>query len=290
MDGRHIRLLHALAQAEADYQLALTHIHLLLHIPGLGLHRVHADIGAQVIVDLPPGQGGQSLPKGGGNLFHPRLAAVEQLHRAGLQKRPVVPGQLLVVDVLGLLLAAQAADGEVLKAAHLLDAAGEGIAAFVVDAAADALQQLLLLAVHILGQQQAAPGLGREQHVRHQAHGAGQQRFSPGQIGLLREAAVKADAMDLAHPAHHRLNGRAVKLVHPAAQGFHIAVAGGAPAEHIGEQGVHGSALPPQLGQQGKTHACGLEFVAAQMAEKYAGQKLCPGILHGGTSVDHHFL
>ena len=210
MDGRHIRLLHALAQAEADYQLALTHIHLLLHIPGLGLHRVHADISAQVIVDLSPGHGGQSLPESGGDLLHPRLAAVEQLHRAGLQKLPVVPGQLFIIDVLGLLLAAQAADGEVLKAAHLLNAAGQGIAALVVDAAANPLQQLLLLAVHILGQQQAAPGLGGEQHVCHQAHGAGQQLLAPGQIGLLREAAVKADTLDFAHPAHHRLNGRAV--------------------------------------------------------------------------------
>ena len=210
MDGRHIRLLHALAQAEAHHQLALAHVHLLLHIPGLSLHRVHADIGAQVIVDLSPGHGGQGLPEGGGDLLHPRLAAVEQLHRAGLQKRPVVPGQLFVVDVLGLLLAAQAADGEILKAAHLLNAAGEGIAALIVDAAADALQQLLLLTVHILGQQQAAPGIGRKQHIRHQAHGTGQQLLAPGQIGLLREAAVKADTLDFAHPAHHRLNGRAV--------------------------------------------------------------------------------
>ena len=238
------------------------------------LHRVHAQVGADVVIYLAARHRGKRIAHRGGHGLEVGLAAVEYLDRAGLDKLAVMPGQLLVVDVLGLALAAEAADGEVLIAAHLLYAARESVAALVVHAAADDVKELFTLTVHILRQQQAAARRGVEQQLCHERAGVAQQRLAPGQIVRLREAAVKADALYFAYAPHDRLHRRAVKLIHPARQLLHISVARSAAAQHKGYDRVHRRGLAPQLREQRDAHAGGLEFVGTQMTQKHAGHKL----------------
>ena len=189
-------------------------------------------------------------------------------------------GQLFIVDGLAARLVAEAGDGVVLAAAHLLETALDGVAALVVDAAADDVEQLFLLAVHILGQQQAAARVGGEQHLRQQlAHGR-EQLLPSGQAGALGEAREEADAVDLPDAPDDGLDGRAVELVQARGELFEIAVAGGAAPQDRGDQGVHRGGLASELGQQRDRQAGGLELVAAQMAEIHAGHELGSAVFH----------
>ena len=185
-------------------------------------------------------------------------------------------GELFVLDPLRLLHAAEAGDGKILIAAHLLDAALHGVAALLVDAAADQVQQLFLLAVHVLGQQQTAPRDGGQQHLRHQRAHLPQQGLPAGEIGRLRKACEKAEALYLAYAADHRLDRGAVELVQAGGKLLHIRIARGAAAQNGGDQRVHGRGLPPQLREKIDAHAGGLEFIGSQMAQKYARHQLRP--------------
>ena len=189
-------------------------------------------------------------------------------------------GKLFVIDIFALILAAEAADGEVLVAAHLLNTALDGVAALVVYLTADQLNELFLLAVHILRQQQTAAGGGGEQNLPHERHSVTEQRRTAGQILRLREACVQADALDLADTAHNRLDRGAVKLVHAAGKLLHIAVLGRAAPEHKGNERIHGGGLALKLREQSDAHTGGLEFIGAQMTEKNTGHDFISGIFH----------
>ena len=290
MQRRQIRLLHAFAQTPADDQLALAHVQLFLHAAGLVLQGVHAHVRAEVVVDLPAGQGSQCVAQDGDQRLLGRAAAVKDLDGAGLQQIVIVAGQLLVVDVLALALAAEASHREVLAAAHLLNAAKQGVPPLLVDAAADGLKHLFPLAVHILLQQEPAAGVGGEQHLAHQLRRVAQHVLPVGQKIPLGDAGVKADALNLPDPAHYRLDSGAVELVEPGGESLHIAVAPCAAAQHIGDEGVEGRGIPLQLGQQIQTQAGGFEFVRAQMAEPYAGENFSACQLHGTSFLCCHFL
>ena len=141
---------------------------MLLKITGLGLHGVHADLGADIEVELAARHGGKGVPQGLLHRLKPCLAAVEKLHRAFAQKLPVIAAELFVVDGLTLGDIPEAGDGVVLIAAHLLQAALHGVAALFIHPAADKVEKLFLLAVHILGQEQAAARDRRKEHLRHE--------------------------------------------------------------------------------------------------------------------------
>ena len=190
--------------------------------------------------------------------------------------------QLLIANVFHFLHAAEAAGGEVLEAAHLLDAAHHGVAALLVDAGAQRVEHFFPLAVHVFGQQQSAAGGGVEQQLAQQLAGGTQHVLLPGQEGALRDAGVKADALDLADAAHDRLDRRAVQLVEARGDGVHVLIAGAAAAQHIGQQRVHRRGLPRQLGQQVHAQAGGFEFVGTQGVQPYARHQFRAVHFHGG--------
>ena len=155
-----------IADAEAQAELALRHGEGLVKAAGGILDGVHAHVGAQVIVDLAPGQGDEGVRAGGGDPPGLGCAAVEDLHRGGLEKIAVKAGELHIAHRGGVFLRAHVVAAVVLIAAHLLDEAVQGVRALVVDAGADVVDELVFLTVHIVAQQQPA------------AHGRGEQHFA----------------------------------------------------------------------------------------------------------------
>ena len=289
--GGQIRILHAGAKPPADAELPLVHVQRLFREAGRLFQGVHAQVGADLIVDLAPGQGDERVPQAGADFPLGGTAAVEDLHRTLLQKAVVLAGELFVVDVLALALAAQAAHGEILIAAHFLHAAHERVAALFVDPAADGLQHLFLLTVHILRQQQAAPGGGGEQQTAQQLADLVQNALAAGEKVPLRDAGIEAHTLDIADTAHNRLHRGAVELVHPGGEGLHIRVTGGAPAQNVGNQRVHGRGFPRQLGQQAQAQAGGLEFLRVQGVQPHTGENFGPCQIHGAPPhiLSHYY-
>ena len=285
-----VGLLHRLAETPADHELGLRHVHLLGIAPRLALERVETHIGADVIVDLAARQGRKRVAQ---QVFHAlfvRAAAVEDLDGARLQQGAVLLRQLLIADRLRALLVAETVDGVVFAAAHLLDAARDRPADLVVDSGADGLQQLVALAVHILRQQQAAARVGRAQQLAQQLAGAAQRVGAGGKELLLRDAGKEAQALDLAEAAHDRLDRGAVQLVQAAGDRLHVAVGGGAAAQHLRQQRVHRRGLAPQLRQQADAQARGLEFVGADVGQPHAAHELRSCVLHLSALPESRFL
>ena len=189
-----------------------------------------------------------------------------------------MPAELFVVDPAAALLIAVAAHRKVLAAAHLLDAARHGIAALVVHPRRDQVQHLVPLALHIRRQQQAAPRHGGQQHLQRQAQRLLPHALVPGQEVVLREACVEAAALNLTDPPDHRLDRRAVKLLHPRAQRRHVGIRGGAAPQHKGDQRVHRGRLAVELGQHVHAEAGGFEFLLPQVGQPHPGPDLCSGV------------
>ena len=268
------RVFHAVAQSESQHQFALLKIQGLLHIAGLRLHGIEPHVGAQIQIQLLPGQGGQGLQHQQFHAVGTAGAAVEDLHR-GLRQDPVVMlGQILVADGIHRLLRAETHGGVVFETAHLLHAPGEGIAALVVDAAADDVLHLFLFAVHHVGKEQSAPGLGTQEHLSHEVRDQGEDILALRQIPGVGEAGIQSRALDLAYAAHHGHDLRSVQFLQPHGDGFHIRALSRAPPQHVGDQRVLRRVLRTQLGQQGDAEAVGLEPVALHDGEHDTGYDL----------------
>ena len=149
-------------------------------------------------------------------------AAVEQFNGTGLEKCPVMPAELLIVDRAAALLIAVTADREILAAAHFLNAAKNGIAALVVHAGRDQIQKLFPFAVDIRRQQQTAPRDGGEQQVERQLQRVLQHAFAPGEKVILRKTGVKTAALNLTDPAYDGLDDGSVEFFHPGTQRLHV--------------------------------------------------------------------
>ena len=276
-DGRQFLrrgIFHAVAETEAQHQFTLLKIQRLLHAAGIGLHGIEPHVGAQLQIQFLPGQGGQGLQH---QKLHPvgiAGTAVEDLHGRFRQDPVIVLSQILVPDDIHRLLGAETHGGVVLKTAHLLHAAGEGVAALVVDAAADDVLHLFLFAFHHVRQEQSAPGLGTQEHLSHEVRDRGEDVLALRQIPGVGETGIQSRALDLAHAAHHGNDLRAVQILQPHGDGFHVRALSRAPAEHIGDQRVLRRVLRTQLGQQGDAEAVGLEPVALHDGEHDTGYDL----------------
>ena len=153
---RNVRLGHARAQPVAHGELPLRDRERLGHIARLGFERVHADVRADVLVDLAARHCREHIREDARNGLALERAAVENFHRARREHVMVAHRELAVVDALGVRLFAEAGHGVVLAAAHVRVQSLDGVGALVVHPGADALEQLLALAVDNVGPQQAA--------------------------------------------------------------------------------------------------------------------------------------
>lgn len=205
-------------------------------------------------------------------------AAVENFYRAGGQHVVVAHGQFAVVDALGVRLLAEAGHGVVLAAAHVRVQALDGVGALVVHPGADALEQLLALAVHNVGPQQAAARVRVQQEVGHV-------RREPGKHVLAHRAVVgklglKTHGLDLAELAHARRDARAVEAFELGRDRLQIGQARAAAPQHIRQHGRAGRRRAPQLRQQVHAQPRGLELVRAQGGQPHAGENFRADAFH----------
>ena len=157
----NVRLLHALAEPVAQYELALRNGHFVSERAHRVLHGIHADIRAYVVVYLAPRHAGKRVREDILDLSTVETAAVEDLNGACGDKAVVVFCELLIIYTLGDIFRAEAGHGVVLIAAHLLYEPELCVRAFVVYAALDEVKKLFLLALDVRRQEQSAPRVGR---------------------------------------------------------------------------------------------------------------------------------
>ena len=118
---RNVRILHAVAEAIAHDELALSDAQLVGEFAHGLLNGVHAYIRADIIVDLSSGHAAECIRELLGNGVRAEAAAVEDLDRAGHDKAAVMLGELLIIYIFRRVLGAEARYGKRLVAAHLLD-------------------------------------------------------------------------------------------------------------------------------------------------------------------------
>ena len=140
MNGGAVRLFHTLAETKAQHELALGHVHVLFIIARLCLHGIHADLGADVVIDLASWHPGQCVAQGLLHVLKLCLTTVKQFHRAFAQKLTVIAAEFLVVDGLAFGDVAETGNGVIFKTAHLLETALHGVAALFIDPAANEIQ------------------------------------------------------------------------------------------------------------------------------------------------------
>ena len=155
------------------------------------------------------------IPKGS-------AAAVKKLNGTGLQKRPIVPAELFVIDRSAALLVAVAADCKVLTAAHLFDTAQNRVAAFVVHASGDQIKKLVPFALNIGRQQKTAPRDRGEQKVKRECQRVFQDTLTLREKGIFRKTGIKTTALNLADPTDNGLDDGSVEFFHSGAQRLHI--------------------------------------------------------------------
>lgn len=124
-----------------------------------------------------------------------------------------------------------------------------------------AVEQLILFAVDIFGQKQAALGAGSEQYLAAKICNAFKNSAAVGQIFVVGKARKKSDALYLADLAHNRLDIAAVKPVKFGRERLHIGVISAAAAQNIGDERVHRRRFAVKLSQQADAQTSGLEFV-----------------------------
>ena len=186
------------------------------------------------------------------------------------------------MEVFRFVRAAQSAHGVGLVGAHVLYKPADGPASAVVAQGLDPLKQLFPLAVHILGQEQAAAGVGIEPQLADQRDHV-LQLAALGQIPVFRKIREEAHRVDLSQLAHARLHSRSVKSVQPGGDRAHIGERSGAPAEDIGDRRVFRGSFPVQLSQKRGAQAPGFEFVGSKSREPHTGGQLRAEIIHNAS-------
>ena len=250
---------------EAHTELALGDVHALPDHPGLLPGAVvlrHRNGG-----DALAGQGGEGVQKG---VLHPgelRAAAVEELHGSGGDQAAVLRVELLGGGLLHALLVPQAADAVGFPGAELLQEAQVRPVPLVVADGADGIRQVVPLALHIVREEAAAAGDGRQDHLAHELRHGLQELFPAQGVGVVNEAAHKAHALALALLADGVVQLRAVEPVQSGTDGPHVRRAHGAPAEHRRQQGPDGGAAPVQRRQEMGAQEPGFELSRREVGE-----------------------
>ena len=275
---RDVRLGHARAETVAHGELPLRDRERLGHIARLGFERVHADVRADVLVDLAARHRREHVREDARDAPALERAAVEDLHGARREHVVVAHRELAVVDALGVRLFAETGHGVVLAAAHVGVQPLDGVGALVVHAGADALEQLLTLAVHDIRPQQAAARVRVQQEVCHVGREPGEDllahRAVVGKLGL------EAHGLDLAELAHARRDARAVEAFELGCDRLQIGQARAAAPQHIRQHGRAGRRRAPQLRQQVHAQPRGLELVRAQGGQPHAGENFRADAFH----------
>ena len=90
----------------------------------------------------------------------------------------------------------------------------------------------------------------------------------------------QSHALDFTDLPYGRGDAGPVQPVQFPGQLFHVRELTGAPAEHLGDQGVHGRRVPLQLGEQTDAQAAGFKLVRGDAGEPHPGQNLISNQRH----------
>ena len=189
--------------------------------------------------------------------------------------------QLVVVDPGGGLLVAKAQHAVRLSGAHLLHQPHVGPVLLVVADGPDGVDEVLLLAVHILRQEMAVAGDGIQKQLAQQVGHRLQQLLPRRGEGIVNDGGHEAHTLALALLADGVVDLGAVEGVQRGGQALHIRTAHGAPPQHGGQQRVGGGVLPAQRRHQVGAEHAGLEFTGRQIRQKDVLHDLFSMLVHG---------
>ena len=212
-----------------------------------------------------------------------RAAAVEDLDARSRQQLLIEVPQRRAVQRGGGLLRAETGYAVALAAAHLLQQALVGVLALVVKRGADRVDQIILLALHVVRAEHAALPRRAEQHLAEQVGGGLEQLFAAGRELVVNEAGDEAEAVVFALLAHREAQPRAVQQVERAGQRAHVGMALRAAAQHGGQQRARRGA--GRLHRRHELHGQQprFELLRTDIVEVYAGRQLLANRDHGGS-------
>ena len=266
------------AAAPAHGQLALSDVHLLCQIAGL-LRRGHAADGFS-LRHHATGQRGKGAAK---RTLHPLLpgaAAIKQFHTAGGKQLLIVVEQLMVIDPGRRLLVAQAQYAIGLTGTHFLHQPHVRPILLVVADGANGVDQVLLLALHILRQKTAVAGHGIQKQLTQQVSHRLQQLLPCRSKSVVDNRGYKAHTLALALLADRIIDLRAVQGIQRSGQTLHIRAAHGTAPQHRRQQRVGGGRLLLQRRHQMGAENTGLEFTGRQICQKHILHDLFSMLVH----------
>ena len=160
-----------------------------------------------------------------------------------------------------------------LSGTHLLGQPEDGVGPLLVDLGLDTVDEVGALLTGVVRAERPVLGIGLQKELPQEADGVLQDAGLPGGKGVVQEAGHKAHRLGLPLFPHRRLNGAAVEVVQGGGEGFQVGMAGGAPPQHIGQQGVGGGRLLRQGGHQGEGEQVALEFIGMHRRQPDAGHQ-----------------
>ena len=211
-------------------------------------------------------------------------AAVDNLERALREQLPVAPGELRIIYRLGLLGVGEDGRAQILAGAHELDEPPHGVGLAVILRRADFLGELVLLAVHVVGQQQAAARVRRAEQLAEERGRVRQLAAPAGEVSPLGEGGVEAQRPHLADAQRDGHGRRAVQLLEPARDARHVRIAHGAAAQHRGYERIHIRVPALELREQHGAHRARLEALRPQCAQEHARHYLLAPEIHSFAS------
>ena len=194
----------------------------------------------------------------------------------GIQRLVVQPGRRLLV--------AQPQHAVRLAGAHLLHQPDVRPVPLVVLQSADGIDQVGLLAVHILAEEPSPLGHRLQQQLAQQLCHRLQQLLAMGREGVVDESGRKAHALALALLAHGIVDIGAIQRVQRSGQALHIRVPDGAPPHNGGQQRVGRCRLPAQRRDEIQRQTARLEMLCGQIRQEHVLHDLPAVLKHSPTS------
>ena len=192
---------------------------------------------------------------------------VKHLDRRGLQQRLIAREQRLRRDGGNVLGVAQTRHAVGLARAHRLQHLRHGVAALVVEARLDRVDEVLLLALNIAGAEAAVFQIRLVKRLRRQLEHRRKDGLAVGDKGVLDKIGVKADEARLALAAHERAERRAIEVIETVGDGGDVGVTRRAVQQDAGQQRVDGRRLAAVRLEQVDAEAAGFETVGADRAQ-----------------------
>ena len=244
----------------------------------------HMGLDGATFPDDFPGKAGKRRLQGALHALEVRTAAIEQFQPGCRNEIPVLVIEFFRLELFCHAFTAQTRDRVRLPGAKFLYKAAVRIIPFIVDQAADGIQQIVFLTFKITGNE-ASPLCSRvaDQLAQQGSHRL-QQFFSTGSEAIVDQACNKANALILAFFAHSIVDTGAIESVQVGSHASHIREGNRAAAKNGAQQRIGRGSLFPQGNDKLGREQAGLKFAGPQIGEVHALCKLFANDFHGFSS------